>query len=81
MSITKFPAAVVAAYPVTPFALAQTETGLSDVGFSTRREGAPGYTLLVASTGVKTAAPIRELAASVAVIPKEAPRAMRISAR
>ncbi len=77
MSITKFPAASVAAFLLAPCAHAQTETRLPDVGVIAPCEGAQGYVPPVAFTGAKPAAPLDELAAPVVVIPKEAPRAKR----
>lgn len=45
------------------------------LGVTASREEAQGQTQLVTSTEAKTAAPLRELAASVVVIPKEILRA------
>lgn len=75
MLISKFPAVSAAAFLVAPCALAQTETRFPEVGVSAPRAGAQGYTLLVTSTGPKTATPVREPAASVVVIPNEMLRA------
>ena len=75
MSISKFSPAFDAAFLVVHCALAQTKTRSPEVGLSAPRAGAQGQIPLVTSTGAKMAAPRRELAASVVVIPKEILRA------
>ena len=72
MSITKFPAALAAAFPVAPCAPAQTETRLPEVGVTTSLDEVQGYTPLVTSTGAITDTPLRGPRVSVVVIPKEA---------
>lgn len=75
MLVSKFSTASVTAFLVAPYALAQTETRLPEVGVSAPRAGAQGYTPPVTSTGAKTAAPLRAPAAPGMVVPKEMPRA------
>ena len=77
MLISKFSAASAAAILVVPGALARTETRLPEVGVGAPRAGAQGYTLLVTSTGPRTATPLREPVASVVEIPNEMQRAQR----
>lgn len=75
MLVSKFSAALAAAFLVVRCGLAHTKTGLPEVGVSAPRAGAQGRFLLITSTGPSTATPMHEPAASAVVIPNELLRA------